>query len=200
MVRTASTMLPLGTTAPDFHLPNVVNGDNISLASFAEKKALLVMFISVHCPFVKHVQTELALLGKDYQDYGLGIVAISPNDVEKYPDDSPANLKIMAETLGLSYPVCQDASQEVAIAYTAACTPDFFLFDKDRKLVYRGQLDDSRPSNGKPVTGKDLRAAIVAALSGEVIDSQQRPSIGCNIKWIEDQAPVYFTGVRAEDE
>jgi peroxiredoxin len=200
MVRTASTMLPLGTTAPDFHLPNVVNGDNISLASFAEKKALLVMFISVHCPFVKHVQTELALLGKDYQDYGLGIVAISPNDVEKYPDDSPANLKIMAETLDLSYPVCQDASQEVAIAYTAACTPDFFLFDKDRKLVYRGQLDDSRPSNGKPVTGKDLRAAIVAALSGEIIESQQRPSIGCNIKWIENQAPTYFTGVRTEEE
>lgn len=200
MVRTASTMLPLGTVAPDFHLPNVVNGETISLASFADKKALLVMFISVHCPFVKHVQTELALLGKDYQDYGLGIVAISPNDVEKYPDDSPANLKIMAETLGFSYPVCQDASQEVAITYTAACTPDFFLFDKDRKLVYRGQLDDSRPSNGKPVTGKDLRAAIVATLSGEVVDSQQRPSIGCNIKWIENQAPVYFTGVRAEDE
>jgi peroxiredoxin len=200
MVRTASTMLPLGTTAPDFHLPNVVNGENISLASFAEKKALLVMFISVHCPFVKHVQTELALLGKDYQDYGLGIVAISPNDVEKYPDDSPANLKIMAETLDLSYPVCQDASQEVAIAYTAACTPDFFLFDKDRQLVYRGQLDDSRPSNGKPVTGKDLRAAIVAALSGEIIDAQQRPSIGCNIKWIENQSPTYFTGVRTEQE
>jgi peroxiredoxin len=200
MVRTASTMLPLGTTAPDFHLPNVVNGDNISLASFAEQKALLVMFISVHCPFVKHVQTELALLGKDYQDYGLGIVAISPNDVEKYPDDSPANLKVMAENLDLSYPVCQDASQEVAIAYTAACTPDFFLFDKDRKLVYRGQLDDSRPSNGKPVTGKDLRAAIVAALSGEMIDSQQRPSIGCNIKWIENQAPTYFTGMRTEAE
>jgi peroxiredoxin len=200
MVRTASTMLPLGTVAPDFHLPNVVSGETISLTSFADKKALLVMFISVHCPFVKHVQTELALLGKDYQDYGLGIVAISPNDVEKYPDDSPANLKTMAETLGLCYPVCQDASQEVAIAYTAACTPDFFLFDKDRKLVYRGQLDDSRPSNGKPVTGKDLRAAIVAALSGEMVDSQQRPSIGCNIKWIENQAPVYFTGVRAEDE
>jgi peroxiredoxin len=199
MVRTASTMLPLGTIAPDFQLPDVVTGENISLASFADKKALLVMFISVHCPFVKHVQTELALIGKDYLDYGLGIVAISPNDVEKYPDDSPANLKVMAETLKLSYPVCQDASQEIAIAYTAACTPDFFLFDKDRHLVYRGQLDDSRPSNGKPVTGKDLRTAIVAALSGEMVDTKQRPSIGCNIKWIENNAPSYFTGIRAEE-
>jgi peroxiredoxin len=200
MVRTASTMLPLGTLAPDFQLPDVVSGTDISLASFTEKKALLVMFISVHCPFVKHVQTELALLGKDYLDYGLGIVAISPNDAEKYPDDSPENLKAMAESTGLGYPVCYDASQEVAIAYTAACTPDFFLFNKDRKLVYRGQLDDSRPSNGKPVTGKDLRAAIVAAISGDMVETNQRPSIGCNIKWIEGNAPTYFTGVRAEDE
>jgi peroxiredoxin len=200
MVRTASTMLPLGTTAPAFELPDVVSGAKISIDSFADKKALLVMFISVHCPFVKHIQTELALLGKDYSDYGLGIVAISSNDAEKYPDDGPDSLRKMAETVGLSYPICYDATQEVAIAYTAACTPDFFLFDAERRLCYRGQLDDSRPSNGKPVTGKDLRAAIVAAVAGEAVDINQRPSIGCNIKWIEGRAPEYFTGVRAEDE
>jgi peroxiredoxin len=200
MVRTASTMLPLGTSAPDFALPDVVGGQEVSLASFVDKKALLVMFISVHCPFVKHVQSELAMIGQDYQDYGLGIVAISPNDIEKYPDDAPENLQAMATELGLKFPVCYDASQQVAIAYTAACTPDFFLFDRDRRLVYRGQLDDSRPSNGKPVTGKDLRAAIVAVLSGELVEPQQRPSIGCNIKWIEGHAPTYFTGIRTEEE
>jgi peroxiredoxin len=200
MVRTASTMLPLGTAAPAFELPDVVSGAKISIDSFADKKALLVMFISVHCPFVKHIQTELALLGKDYSDYGLGIVGISSNDAEKYPDDGPASLKEMAKTAGISYPICYDATQEVAIAYTAACTPDFFLFDAERRLCYRGQLDDSRPSNGKPVTGKDLRAAIVSTLSGELVDINQRPSIGCNIKWIEGRAPEYFTGVRAEDE
>jgi peroxiredoxin len=200
MVRTASTMLPLGTTAPAFALPDVVSGTKITIDSFADKKALLVMFISVHCPFVKHIQTELALLGKDYSDYGLGIVGISPNDAVKYPDDSPESLKEMAKTLGISYPICYDETQQTAIAYTAACTPDFFLFNADRQLCYRGQLDDSRPSNGKPVTGKDLRAAIVATLSGEMVDINQRPSIGCNIKWVEGNAPEYFTGVRAEDE
>lgn len=199
MVRTASTMLPLGVSAPDFQLPDVVSGENISLVSFADKKALLVMFISVHCPFVQHIKTELALLGMDYQDYGLGIVAISSNDAEKYPDDSPASLQAMAKEIGISYPVCYDADQSVAKFYTAACTPDFFLFDADRRLVYRGQLDDSRPSNGKTVTGKDLRAAIVAILSGEIVDSNQRPSIGCNIKWIPGNEPEYFTGVRAEE-
>jgi peroxiredoxin len=200
MVRTASTMLPLGTTAPAFELPDVVSGAKISVDSFADKKALLVMFISVHCPFVKHIQTELALLGKDYSDYGLGIVGISPNDAVKYPDDSPESLKEMAKTLGITYPICYDETQQTAIAYTAACTPDFFLFNADRQLCYRGQLDDSRPSNGKPVTGKDLRAAIVATLSGEMVDVNQRPSIGCNIKWVEGNAPEYFTGVRAEEE
>ncbi len=200
MVRTASTMLPLGTAAPAFVLPDVVSGAQISIDTFADKKALLVMFISVHCPFVKHIQTELALLGKDYSDYGLGIVGISSNDAEKYPDDGPASLKEMAKTAGISYPICYDATQAVAIAYTAACTPDFFLFDAERRLCYRGQLDDSRPSNGKPVTGKDLRVAIVSTLSGELVDINQRPSIGCNIKWIEGRAPEYFTGVRAEDE
>jgi peroxiredoxin len=200
MVRTASTMLPLGVAAPDFNLPDVVSGEQISLASFADRKALLVMFISVHCPFVKHIQTELALLGNDYQDYGLGIVAISSNDAEKYPDDAPASLAAMAKEVGLTYPICYDTEQSAAKIYTAACTPDFFLFDQDRRLAYRGQLDDSRPSNGKPVTGKDLRAAIVSVLSGEMVDINQRPSIGCNIKWLPGNEPEYFTGVRAEDE
>jgi hypothetical protein len=208
MVRTASTMLPLGTAAPAFDLPDVVSGAKISIASgaseaidsFADKKALLVMFISVHCPFVKHIQTELALLGRDYLEYGLGIVAISSNDAVKYPDDGPESLKAMATELGIKYPICYDETQQVAIAYTAACTPDFFLFDAERRLSYRGQLDDSRPSNGKPVTGKDLRAAIISVLSGEMVDVNQRPSIGCNIKWIEGNAPEYFTGVRATEE
>jgi peroxiredoxin len=193
-------MLPLGVAAPDFHLPDVVSGEHISLASFADRKALLVMFISVHCPFVKHIQTELALLGNDYREYGLGMVAISSNDAEKYPDDAPASLQAMAKDVGITYPVCYDADQAAAKVYMAACTPDFFLFDNDRHLAYRGQLDDSRPSNGKPVTGKDLRAAIMAVLSGELVDVNQRPSIGCNIKWIPGNEPDYFTGVRAEDE
>jgi peroxiredoxin len=184
MVRTASTMLPLGIAAPDFQLVDVVSGNNISLATFAGKKALLVMFISVHCPFVKHVQTQLAQIGKDYADGGLAIVAISSNDVANYPDDAPEHLQALAQSEGFNFAVCYDETQAVAKAYTAACTPDFFLFDAKQQLAYRGQLDDSRPSNGKPVTGKDLRGAI-------------EPSIGCNIKWI--QAPEYFTGIRAEE-
>jgi peroxiredoxin len=200
MVRTASTMLPLGVAAPDFLLPDVISGEHISLASFADRQALLVMFISVHCPFVKHIQAELALLGHDYQDNGLGIVAISSNDAEKYPDDAPSSLQAMAKEIGISYPVCYDADQSAAKIYTAACTPDFFLFDRDRQLVYRGQLDDSRPSNGKPVTGKDLRAAIGAVLAGEMVDVNQRPSIGCNIKWLPENEPEYFTGVRTTAE
>ncbi len=193
-------MLPLGVAAPDFHLPDVVSGKQISLADFADRQGLLVMFISVHCPFVKHIQAELALLGHDYQQQGLGIVAISSNDAEKYPDDAPASLKALAESADLSYPICYDADQSVAKIYTAACTPDFFLFDRDRLLSYRGQLDASRPSNGQPVTGKDLRAAITSVLAGETVDSNQRPSIGCNIKWIPGNEPTYFTGVRAEDD
>jgi peroxiredoxin len=200
MVRTASTMLPLGVAAPDFLLPDVISGEHISLASFADRQALLVMFISVHCPFVKHIQTELALLGHDYQDNGLGIVAISSNDAEKYPDDAPSSLQAMAKEIGISYPVCYDADQSAAKIYTAACTPDFFLFDRDRQLVYRGQLDDSRPSNGKPVTGKDLRAAIGAVLAGGIVDINQHPSIGCNIKWLPENEPEYFTGVRTTAE
>jgi peroxiredoxin len=199
MVRTASTMLALGVSAPDFQLTDVVSGNSISLATFGDKPALLVMFISVHCPFVKHVQSQLAQIGKDYAAKGLGIVAISPNDVEKYPDDAPEHQRELAHAEGFNFPICYDPDQAVAKAYTAACTPDFFLFDGDRALAYRGQLDDSRPSNGKPVTGQDLRHAIELLLAGKDVDPNQRPSIGCNIKWIVGNEPAYFTGVRAEE-
>ncbi len=192
MVLTASTMLPIGTFAPGFALPNVVTGETISLDYFAGKKALLVMFICQHCPFVKHLQTALAQLAKDYQDQSLGIVAISANDVANYPDDSPDNLKAMAIQLGFNFPLCYDESQEVAKTYTAACTPDFFLFDQDRKLVYRGQFDDSRPGNGVVITVQDLRQAIEAVLNDQSVTSEQKPSIGCNIKWKAGNEPSYF--------
>lgn len=184
-------MLTLGTPAPDFQLPDVVSEKMVSLATFAERKALLFMFICCHCPFVKHVKQELAKLGKDYGERGLGIVAISANDVANYPDDSPANLKAMAQELNFNFPVCYDESQETAKAYTAACTPDFFLFDSQRQLVYRGQLDGSRPSNNLPVTGEDLRQAIEAILAGNPVSPEQKPSIGCNIKWKPGNAPTY---------
>jgi peroxiredoxin len=184
-------MLPLGTSAPDFQLADVVSGKTISLATFAEKKALLVMFICQHCPFVKHVRHELAQLGKDYAEESLGIVAISANDVANYPDDSPEHLQAMARSLALNFPICYDESQATAKAYTAACTPDFFLFDADRKLVYRGQLDDSRPGNNLPITGQDLRAAIEAVLAGKAVNPDQKPSIGCNIKWKSGHEPGY---------
>lgn len=183
MVLTPSTMLPLGAPAPDFQLPDVVSGDTVTLRSFADKEALLVMFICRHCPFVVHVQEELARLGSDYRTRNVGIVAISSNDAENYPDDSPANLKAMAEELDFAFPYCYDESQEVARSYQAACTPDFFLFDGQRELVYRGQLDASRPGNNEPVTGRDLRDAVDAVLSGAAISSDQTPSVGCNIKW-----------------
>ncbi len=192
MALTASTMLPLGTQAPDFHLPDVVSGKSISLATFAEKKALLVMFICQHCPFVKHIKAELTHLGKDYILSDLGIVGISANDINNYPDDAPEFLKEMARELKLDFPLCYDESQETAKAYTAACTPDFFIFDAERKLVYRGQLDDSRPSNDKPVTGTDLRAAIDAVLAGKPVATEQKPSIGCNIKWKPGNEPNYL--------
>ncbi|MDH6057573.1 thioredoxin family protein [Umezakia ovalisporum] len=192
MVLTASTMLPLGTQAPDFHLPEVVSGETISLATFADKKALLVMFICRHCPFVKHIQAELARLGKDYFSSDLGIVAISANDAEKYPDDAPESLKAMATELDFKFPLCNDETQETAKAYTAACTPDFFVFDAERRLAYRGQLDDSRPSNDKPVTGADLRLAIAAVLGDKPVAGEQKPSIGCNIKWKPGNEPSYF--------
>ncbi|MBD2054756.1 thioredoxin family protein [Oculatella sp. FACHB-28] len=192
MAMTASTMLSLGTLAPAFQLPDVVSGETISLETFAGKQALLFMFICQHCPFVKHVKAELGKLGQDYQDKNVGIVAISANDVENYPNDSPKHLKAMAAESGFTFPVCYDESQEVAKAYTAACTPDFFLFDGDRHLVYRGQLDDSRPGNGKPVDGLDLRAALDAVLTNQPIDPDQKPSIGCNIKWKPGKAPSYY--------
>lgn len=192
MVKTASTMLPLGTQAPNFELPDVVSEQTVSLSSFAGKP-LLVMFICQHCPFVKHVQSELANLSKDYAHSDLGIVAISSNDINKYPNDAPAQLKVMAEEAGFLFPICFDESQEVAKAYTAACTPDFFLFDANHKLIYRGQLDDSRPSNGIPVTGKDLRTAIDATLTGKAINFDQKPSIGCNIKWKPGNEPSYYS-------
>lgn len=192
MAMTASTMLSLGTPAPAFQLPDVVSGETISLETFAGKQALLVMFICQHCPFVKHVKAELGKLGQDYQDKNVGIVAISANDVANYPNDSPEHLKAMAAESGFAFPVCYDESQEVAKAYTAACTPDFFLFDGDRHLIYRGQLDDSRPGNNKPVDGRDLRAALDAVLANQPINSDQKPSIGCNIKWKPGKAPSYY--------
>ncbi len=192
MARTASTMLPLGTQAPDFQLPDVVSGKTISLDTFAGKRALLVMFICRHCPFVKHVQTELAQIGKDYADADVGIVAISANDATHYPEDAPDKLKDMAEQLGFMFPCCYEESQETAKAYTAACTPDFFLFDAERKLAYRGQLDDSRPGNDQPVTGKDLRFALDAMLASEALNCDQKPSIGCNIKWKPGNEPAYY--------
>jgi len=192
MAATASTMLALGTKVPDFRLKDVVTGREISVLSFQDKKALLVMFICQHCPYVKHVKEELARLGTDYVPQGVGIVAISSNDAVNYPDDSPEGLKAMALELKLNYPICYDESQSVAKAYHAACTPEFYLFDADRKLAYRGQLDDSRPKNGLPVTGKDLRAALDALLAGKPIASDQKPSIGCNIKWKPGNEPDYY--------
>lgn len=192
MARVASTMLPLGTLAPDFQLPDVF-GETISLATMKGKQGLLVMFICKHCPFVKHVQAQLAQIGKDYEDKNLGIVAISANDASNYPDDAPDQLQAMAKELGFTFPLCYDETQETAKAYTAACTPDFFLFDGNRSLVYRGQLDDSRPGNDKPVTGQDLRNAIDAVLAGKPISDMQKPSIGCNIKWKPGNAPAYFS-------
>ena len=191
MALTPSTMLALGTRAPDFELPDVVSGRRVSLRTFAGKRALLVMFICRHCPYVQHVQAELSRLGRDYAEQDIGIVAISANDAAGYPDDAPDKLKAMAEGLGFLFPLCYDESQETAKAYTASCTPDFFLFDAGRALVYRGQLDEARPGNNKPVTGKDLRAAIDAVLAGTPVRPDQRPSIGCNIKWKKGRQPDY---------
>jgi len=195
MSLTFSTMLELGTPAPDFSLPDVVSGKTISLATFSDRRVLLVLFICRHCPFVRHVQSELARLGRDYRE-SAGIVGISSNDADRYDDDSPESLKEWAQELGFTFPVCFDESQSVAKAYTAACTPDPFLFDEKRLLVYRGQLDDSRPGNGKPPTGRDIRAALDAVLAGKPVAPVQRPSAGCNIKWKPGNAPAYF-GVRA---
>lgn len=192
MVLKASTMLPLGTPLPHFELPDVCSGQKISPESFAGKHALLVMFICRHCPYAIHVQEELPKLGRDYHQKSVGIVAISSNDIETYPQDAPPRLKEMAEALHLPFPYCYDESQEVAKAFTAACTPDFFVFDDERKLVYRGQLDDSRPGNGKPVTGRDVRMALEAVLNGRPVPGTQIPSAGCNIKWKPGNEPDYW--------
>jgi len=178
-----SSMLPLGTAAPSFTLPDVTTGRAVSLADFSGKEALLVMFICNHCPYVVHVRCELTRLGLDYAESALGIVAISSNDPVAYPDDSPAELKDMAEEADFQFPVLFDETQEVARAYDAVCTPDFFLFDRERRLVYRGQLDDSRPNRGIAADGRDLRAAIEAVLGGEPVNPDQKPSNGCGIKW-----------------
>jgi len=178
----SSSMLPLGTAAPSFTLPDVTTGCPVSLGDFAEKEALLVMFVCKHCPYVVHVRAELARLGRDYADSALGIVAISSNDPITYPEDSPAGLKKMADEAGFQFPVLFDETQDVARAYRAVCTPDFFLFDLGRRLVYRGQLDDSRPNRGVS-DGRDLRTAIEAVLAREPLSPNQRPSTGCGIKW-----------------
>jgi peroxiredoxin len=183
MALTESTMLELGTTAPDFALTCVVTGKTVHRDDFRSRKGLLVMFICAHCPYVKHIEKGLAALGKDYAGKPLGIVAISSNDVTTHPADSPAGLKQQAETCGFNFPYLYDETQTVARAYKAACTPDIFLFDGSFLLVYRGQFDASRPGNGIPITGKDLRAAIDQVLAGKPAPADQRPSIGCNIKW-----------------
>ncbi len=191
MALTPSTMLPLGTTAPEFSLTDVVTGETVTLQSFDGAKALLVMFICRHCPYVKHVRNELAEIDHDYANSELAIVAIGSNDADEYPDDAPDKLAGLAEEMGFSFHFCYDEPQETARAYTAACTPDFFLFDADHKLVYRGQLDDSRPGNGIPVSGRDLRAAIDAVLNDMPVSIEQTPSIGCNIKWKPGNEPAY---------
>ena len=176
-------MLALGTVAPDFALPDVVSGRTVTLQEFADQQVLLVMFICAHCPYVVHVQNEIARLGRDYAAKPVGIVAISANDPEGYPADSPDGLRAQAAALGFTFPYCYDESQDVARAYQAVATPEFYVFDRERKLVYRGQLDDSRRNTPIPVTGRDVRTAIDNTLAGMAVDTNQRASIGCSIKW-----------------
>jgi peroxiredoxin len=183
MARTESSMLTLGTSAPEFVLKDVVTKHELNTQNASGPKGLLIMFICRHCPFVKHIEKSLAQLGRDYQDSGVGIVAISSNDADNFPEDSPGSLEQQAKEVGFGFPYLYDETQKVARAYRATCTPDFFLFDSALKLVYRGQFDASRPGNDIPVTGNDLRAALDAVISGRPINPDQRPSIGCNIKW-----------------
>jgi thiol-disulfide isomerase/thioredoxin len=183
MARVNSSMVALGTAAPDFNLPDTVSGKNISLNDVKGEVATLVMFICNHCPFVVHVNDELVRLANDYKNKGIGFVAISANDVVAYPADAPDKMKENALQLGYPFPYCYDESQETAKAYAAACTPDFFFYDKNLHLVYRGQLDDSRPGNEIPVTGNDIRNALDCLLNGKLVPELQRPGIGCNIKW-----------------
>jgi len=186
-------MLPLGSPAPDFQLVNV-DGRTVSLADFDGAKALLVIFLCNHCPYVKHIAAHLAQLAAEYQQKGVAVVGINSNDPAGYPQDSPEQMVHEAEQRGYTFPYLFDEDQQVAKAYRAACTPDFYVFDADRKLVYRGQMDDSRPDSGIPVTGKDLRAALDAVLAGRPVAVVQRPSIGCNIKWKPGNEPEYFGG------
>ena len=183
MAKTPSNMLPLGTTAPSFKLPDTVSGNLVAYEDIKSDAGTVVMFICNHCPFVVHVKEQLAALGRDYSEKGISFVAISSNDVENYPDDSPEKMKVFAEENNFSFPYLYDEGQDIAKAYDAACTPDFYIFDGSSKLVYRGQLDDSRPGNDKPLTGADLRAALDALTKGEEINPHQKPSLGCNIKW-----------------
>lgn len=188
MSLTPSTMLPLGTPAPDFRLPDT-DGKLVALDDFRDAPALVVAFICNHCPYVKHVRHELAALAKEYQQRGVAFVGISANDAENYPDDSPAMMAREKAEIGYTFPYLHDETQSVARAYQAACTPDFFVFGPDHTLVYRGQLDDSRPGNGVPVSGKDLRGALDAVLEGRPVAGAQRPSMGCNIKWKRGNEP-----------
>jgi len=192
MSLTPSTMLELKTRAPDFALPDVCSGQTVSLTDFMGKDALLVIFMCAHCPYVKLVESEFAAIGRDYGDQDLGMVAISSNDAEHYPDDAPKLLKEQAEQFGFTFPYLYDETQQVAKAYRAACTPDLYLFDKKMELAYRGELDEARPGNNKPVNGKNLRAAIDSVLAGEPVTQSQLPATGCNIKWKPGNAPETF--------
>jgi peroxiredoxin len=191
MVMTASTMLALGTGMPDFQLPDT-NGKTVSPKDFADARMLLVVFMCNHCPFVKHVLDGLVGLVREYQSKGVAVIGINSNDVDSFPEDSPDNMAAVARAKGFTFPYLYDVTQKVAKAYKAACTPDFFLFDKQRKLVYRGQMDDSRPGNGRPVTGADLRMAMDAVLQGKEVLGNQKPSMGCNIKWKPGNEPAYI--------
>jgi peroxiredoxin len=191
MSLTPSTMLPLGTAAPDFSLPDI-NGNTVSLSDFEKDKPLLVVFMCNHCPYVKHIQRDFAALASEYQKKGVGVVGINANDVQNYPEDSPENMAVDAEKFGYTFPYLYDEEQSVAKAYRAACTPDFFLFDSRRRLFYRGQLDASRPGNDIAITGEDLRDALDRVLEGRDAPEVQRPSMGCNIKWKAGNEPDYF--------
>jgi peroxiredoxin len=191
MVAVNSTMLPLGTSAPDFKLPDT-QGKTVSLSDFRQARALVVIFMCNHCPYVKHIRSGLAQLARDYAPRGVAVVGISSNDVANYPADSPAKMAEEARSAGYIFPYLYDESQSVAKAYRAACTPDLFLFDQDQRLVYRGQFDESRPGNGLPVTGKDVRAALDSVLAHGTAPANQKPSIGCNIKWKPGNEPDYF--------
>jgi peroxiredoxin len=195
MAPTPSTMAPLGMIAPAFRLPDV-SGKTVSLDDFRSAPALLVAFICSHCPFVKHVRSHFAELAREYQKRGVAVVAISSNDIAAWPDDTPEKMAEEATSVGYSFPYLFDETQEVAKAYRAACTPDFYVFDRERRLVYRGQMDDSRPSNNVPVTGSDLRHALDAVLAGRPVPADQKPSVGCNIKWKPGNEPEYY-GVQA---